>query len=625
MAATIPASPATLQPCKKNVSGSMLIRSPPRPWRRRLPQHVVIVDASSSSRGPKAATGGRLETSTDAAAVAGEDGDVIRRLQNGPDVRGVALEGENGRAVDLTPLAVEVIAESFGEWLREELQQLESGRDGGEVRVSVGRDPRLSGARLGAALFAGLARAGCSVFDVGLATTPACFMSTKLPRFSYDASIMMTASHLPYTRNGLKFFMKRGGLTSGEVEGVCDRAARKYVARKMGLGGGRGMPPVVMRVDLMSAYAQHLRNIIKERVAHPTHYDTPLKCFKVIVNAGNGCGGFFTWDVLEKLGADTTGSLHLEPDGKFPHHMPNPEDTTAMSLTRDAVLDHGADLGVVFDTDVDRSGVVDATGAAINGDRLIALMSAIVLDEHPGTTVVTDARTSDGLTRFIQARGGHHCLYRVGYRNVIDKGVQLNADGVETHLMMETTGHGALKENNFLDDGAYMVVKIIIEMVRMRLVGLEGSVGTLIMDLEEPAESKLMRMNILGEAKYAKQRGTQAVETFRNHIQEGKLNGWVLDDCGDCSVSQGCLVDTNDDPFDVDAYMYRAKFFDEYKGELGWVHIRQSVHNPNIAINMQSSIPGGCKSMAKDLLDRYLLTSGVNEFVDITEVQKFVK
>lgn len=90
----------------------------------------------------------------------------------------------------------------------------------------------------------------------------------------------MTASHLPYTRNGLKFFMKRGGLTSGEVEGVCDRAARKYVARKMGLGGGRGMPPVVMRVDLMSAYAQHLRNIIMERVAHPTHYDTPLKGFK---------------------------------------------------------------------------------------------------------------------------------------------------------------------------------------------------------------------------------------------------------------------------------------------------------------------------------------------------------
>ena len=224
------------------------------------------------------------------------------------------------------------------------------------------------------------------------------------------ACMQMTASHLPYTRNGLKFFTKRGGLTSGDVETICDRAAQKYVARNMGLGvSGSGTPPVVMRVDLMSAYAQHLRDIIKQRVAHPEHYDTPLRGFKVVVNAGNGCGGFFTWDVLEKLGADTTGSLHLEPGGRFPNHMPNPDDATAMSLTRGAVLAQGADLGVVFDTDVDRSGVVDGAGAgaaAINGDRLIALMSAIVLDEHPGTMVVTDARASDGLTRFIESRGG---------------------------------------------------------------------------------------------------------------------------------------------------------------------------------------------------------------------------
>ncbi|OEL27052.1 Phosphomannomutase/phosphoglucomutase [Dichanthelium oligosanthes] len=452
MATVTTSSPATLKPCKHASRGAMRYCLAPLPGRRRS-YGQVTTRATASNRGQPSATGGRVEAPVAVTtSAAGEEGDSIRRLQNGPDVRGVALEGEKGRAVNLTPLAVEAIAESFGEWLREELQR----PVGEELRLSAGRDPRLSGARLSAALFAGLARAGCSVFDMGLATTPACFMSTILPRFNYDASIMMTASHLPYTRNGLKFFTKRGGLTSGDVEKICDRAAQKYVARKMGIGGSRGMPPVVMRVDLMSAYAQHLRDIIKQRVAHPTHYDTPLKGFKVVVNAGNGCGGFFTWDVLEKLGAETTGSLHLEPDGTFPNHMPNPEDATAMSLTRDAVLAHGADLGVVFDTDVDRSGVVDGTGAAINGDRLIALMSAIVLDEHPGTTVVTDARASDGLTRFIASRGGHHCLYRVGYRNVIDKGVQLNTDGVETHLMMETTGHGALKENYFLDDGALL-------------------------------------------------------------------------------------------------------------------------------------------------------------------------
>nr|BAK05013.1 predicted protein [Hordeum vulgare subsp. vulgare] len=623
--ATIAAPPAALQPCE-HARPAGALRPPPRAWIGRRRRCCQVIRATASSRGRPAATGsGQLESITVGASAGGEEGDVIRRLQNGPDVRGVALEGEKGRAVDLTPLAVEVIGESFGEWLRDQRREPE-GEEGEQLRVSVGRDPRLSGSRLSAVLFAGLAKAGCAVFDMGLATTPACFMSTILPRFSYDASIMMTASHLPYTRNGLKFFTKRGGLSSVEVEGICDRAARKYAARKMGLGGGGlGMPPVVMRVDLMSAYAKHLRDIIKERVAHPTHYDTPLEGFKVIVNAGNGCGGFFAWDVLEKLGADTTGSLHLEPDGMFPNHMPNPEDATAMSLTRGAVLANGADLGVVFDTDVDRSGVVDDSGAAINGDRLIALISAIVLAEHPGTTVVTDARAGDGLTRFIEARGGRHCLYRVGYRNVIDKGAQLNADGVETHVMMETTGHGALRENHFLDDGAYMVVKIIIEMVRMRLAGLEGGVGGLIRDLEEPAESVLLRMDIVGEPKSAKQRGVEAVEAFKKYIEDGKLSGWVLDDCGDCSVDQGCLVDNNDHPIDVDAYMYRAKFYDESQRPLGWVHIRQSVHNPNIALNLQSCVPGGCRSMAVDLFERFLLTSGVNEFVDISEVQKFVK
>lgn len=175
--------------------------------------------------------------------------------------------------------------------------------------------------------------------------------------------------------------------------------------------------------------------------------------FQIIVNAGNGSGGFFTWDVLDRLGADTFGSLHLNPDGMFPNHIPNPEDKKAMALTKAAVLEHSADLGIVFDTDVDRSGVVDKKGNSINGDKLIALMSAIVLKEHPETTIVTDARTSIGLSRFIANKGGKHCLYRVGYRNVINKGVQLNKEGIETHLMMETSGHGALKENYYLDDG----------------------------------------------------------------------------------------------------------------------------------------------------------------------------
>ncbi|KAK6122353.1 hypothetical protein DH2020_043973 [Rehmannia glutinosa] len=496
---------------------------------------------------------------------------------------GVAVDGEKGRQVDLTPPAVEAIAESFGEWVVGELERKRRRRCGG-----------------------GLGRAGCAVFDMGLATTPACFMSTILPPFEYDASIMMTASHLPYTRNGLKFFTRKGGLTSPQVEEICDKAARKYANRLAKVSTVLRIKPT--RVDFMSAYAKHLRDIIKQIVNHPLHYDFPLQGFQ---------------DVLDKLGADTFGSLHLNPDGMFPNHIPNPEDKTAMALTRAAMLENRADLGIVFDTDVDWSGVVDKQGNPINGDKLIALMSAIVLKEHPNTTIVTDARTSMALTRFIAERGGRHCLYRVGYRNVIDKGVQLNRDGVEAHLMMETSGHGALKENHFLDDGAYMVVKIIIEMVRMKLEGSDEGIGSLIKDLEEPLESVELRMNIVSEPRFAKAKGVEAIEEFRNYIEQGRLEGWELDSCGDCWVSEGCLVDSNDSPAAIDAHMYRAKVSTAEHGEHGWIHLRQSIHNPNIAVNLQSTIPGGCQSMTRALRDKFLVASGLDKILDISQIDKY--
>lgn len=122
--------------------------------------------------------------------VVDEEMDRIRRLQNGSDVRGVALDGEKGRTVDLTPPAVEAISESFGEWVVRGLEK-EKGQPVENVRVSLGKDPRISGASLSVAVFAGLARAGCLAFDMGLATTPACFMSTILPPFAYEASIMV--------------------------------------------------------------------------------------------------------------------------------------------------------------------------------------------------------------------------------------------------------------------------------------------------------------------------------------------------------------------------------------------------------------------------------------------------
>ncbi|KAJ7556325.1 hypothetical protein O6H91_05G078400 [Diphasiastrum complanatum] len=560
----------------------------------------------------------------------------IERLQNGSDIRGIAMEGE-GREVNLTPSVAFFLGEAFGIWLADYL-----GVSSSLLRVSLGRDPRLTGPALLAATAAGLRSIGCAVFDMSLATTPACFMSTVLSGFSYDASIMLTASHLPATRNGFKFFTKDGGLKVEDIESICNIAAMRYIKRPDRGAAAAAIassfsPSPATPVSFMPVYAAHLREIIKKGINHPTNFDQPLSGFKVVVNAGNGSGGFFAWDVLEKLGADVNGSVNLGADGAFPNHTPNPEDKEAMSVTSRAVREAKADLGVVFDTDVDRSGVVDSSGQRINGDRFIALLASIVLSDHPGSTIVTDARTSNGLTTFIENRGGKHCLFRVGYRNVIDRGVQLNQLGMETHLMIETTGHGAMKENYFLDDGAYLAVKVIIQMALMRLHGSFHGIGGLIQDLVAPKENTEIRIKILSRLENVKHRGGQVVEAFRRFLVDGSIPRWDLAKCGDCWVSDGCLADFGDGlgpewsrspeyrpPSKIDAHMYRAQVLDDSENVLGWVHLRQSIHNPELVVNIQSNKTGGCHTIVNILLNRFFLHNGHADELDLSNIQKFL-
>ena len=280
---------------------------------------------------------------------------------------------------------------------------------------------------------------------------------------------MLTASHLPWNRNGMKFFTRSGGLGKKDIAALVDAAAEAHKASSgVAPTAPAGAPPA-QAADFLPVYASQLVALIRKGVAHPTHYDTPLAGFKIVVDAGNGSGGFFAAQVLAPLGADTRGSQFLDPDGNFPNHVPNPEEAEAMASAAAAVRAAGADLGVIFDTDVDRSAIIDRHGVAINRNRLIALLAAVVLRERPGATIVTDSVTSDGLASFIAALGGKHYRYRRGYKNVIDKGVELAAQGVDAPLMIETSGHGAMAENHYLDDGAYLAVKVLIEAGRRRL------------------------------------------------------------------------------------------------------------------------------------------------------------
>lgn len=509
----------------------------------------------------------------------------FRKLQNGSDIRGVALEGVQGKPVTLTPSVAYCIGKGFADWL-----SAKQGVPCSALHVSIGGDPRLSGPVLEASLAAGLASQGVSVGRFGLCTTPAMFMSCVLPGWSYEGAIMVTASHLPFNRNGFKFCTAAGGLEKKDISAILDAAIRHaaeegvkpWTNLQFDLGFAMTKclavePTLLGYYDFVPTYAGYIQNIIKQQVNHPDAYDRPLEGFNIVVNAGNGAGGFFATQVLQPLGADIAGSLNLEPDGMFPAHMPNPEDRTAMAVTVEAVLRRRADLGIVFDTDVDRSGVVDASGKVINKNRYIALMAAITLRDYPGSTIVTCSTASNGLTQFITDLGGKHFRYKKGYRNVIGKGIELNNGGVETELMMETSGHGAMRENYFLDDGAYAAVKIVIECVKRRLEG-RSKLRDLLEQLQEPAEGSEYRLKI--QAPEGAAASTKVIDAFSAWVASGEAGGaWQVEEPN----YEGVRVRV-----------------DEGEGRSGWLLLRGSLHDPQMVLNVESDVSGGvAKTLCK--------------------------
>ncbi|WP_288945899.1 phosphomannomutase/phosphoglucomutase [uncultured Megasphaera sp.] len=487
----------------------------------------------------------------------------MMKLQNGSDVRGVAVEGVPGEPVTLFPEAANRIAAGFASFLAEK-----TGKPVDSLRVAVGHDSRISAGTMKQAVLEGLCACGVAGFDCGLASTPAMFMSIIFESTHMDGAIMITASHLPYNRNGLKFFTKDGGLEKADIKDVLTRAAS--------LEETHGDVSGVQTLPIIDIYAEHLCSKIRDGVgAGPD--SKPLEGMHIVVDAGNGAGGFFASKVLDVLGADTAGSQFLEPDGMFPNHIPNPENKEAMAAISKAVLDNHADLGLIFDTDVDRMSAVLPDGEAINRNALIAMMAAILAPDYPGSTIVTDSVTSDELTAFLQDELHliHH-RYMRGYKNVINECIRLNQSGVVSPLAIETSGHGALSENYYLDDGAYLAVKLLIAAAQANKAG--KAVGDLVANLKHPAESKEYRLKI---------QGTDDVKAYGER---------VLQAFEERAVAAGVVVAKP-------SYEGVRLVFPE-----GWALLRMSLHDPNMPLNVESKEEGGCQDIigqVKSFLDGF--------------------
>ncbi len=495
-------------------------------------------------------------------------------LKSGTDIRDCAL-GENAVLTNEVALC---IGGAFITWLSEKTGKYPQG-----LTVAIGRDSRLTGGTLLAACAEGMARAGAQVWDYGLCTTPAMYMSLLTKGFEADASVMVTASHHPSDRNGFKFFLPQGGVSATDVSmilSIAQATAPVDCAHK-----------AIEKRAFLPVYKQQLMERMRKGL--DTDVACPLLGLHVVVDAGNGAGGFYE-EMLRELGAWTEGSQFLEPDGSFPNHIPNPENAAAMESLSLAVKKSGADIGLIFDADCDRAAIVDHDGREINRNRLIALISAVLLDKEPGATIVTDSVTSSGLAQFIAEWGGVHYRYKRGYHNVIDEAIRLNNAGIDCPLAIETSGHAALRENHFLDDGMYLTTVLLVEAMRLKQEGKE--LYSLLEGLREPVESVELRLQITSPA--FREAGRTAIEQVMDHAAFAP--GWHIAP----DNREGVRIN-----FDLEDGLQN-----------GWFLLRLSVHDPVLPLNAESDVRGGVRTMLTKLLS--VLETAEN--IDISPLREFL-
>ena len=463
-------------------------------------------------------------------------------LKSGTDIRGVATD-KGGNIVTLTPIVIYEITAAFVEWVINKY-----GGDKTRIKIAVGHDSRITSEDISEIVKQAIIKSGINVVDCGLSSTPAMFMTTV--DLGVVAAIEVTASHHPFDRNGLKFFTRDGGLDGVDIDEIILLANNVYVRRTDFTG-------YITKVNYMQDYAARLRRLICDAVGK-SETELPLRGYKIVVDAGNGVGGFYVKEVLQKLGADITGSRFLEPDGMFPNHIPNPENEEAMHSICDAVKQNNADLGIIFDTDVDRAGCVGSDGKEINRNRLIASASYIATRNENDAIIVTDSITSDGLKEYIESElRCKHYRYRRGYKNVIDKAIEFTLQGLNCPLAIETSGHAAFKENFFLDDGAYLVTKVVIELAK------GNNINDILKQLKLPCEEKEIRIEIIAED--FKSYGDKVLKDFEEYVSK---------------ISEYRIADDNREGIRVST-------------PNGWFLLRLSVHDPVIVLNLESNINGG--------------------------------
>ncbi len=361
------------------------------------------------------------------------------------DVRGVVDK-------DLTDDVVRLLGKAFGTYLQ---------RQGGK-KVSVGGDVRLSTERFRQVLIEGLTSTGVDVIDIGIVPTPVQYFS--LFKLNVDGGVMITGSHNPPEFNGFKMAVGQSTIYGKEIQKL-----REIIeADEFLTGSGQ-----VETVDLIPEYISDIKNRIHLKGA-----------VKAVIDCGNGAGSLVAEKLMRELGVDAF-FLYCEPDGTFPNHHPDPTVEAYIQDLREQVLKLNADLGVAYDGDADRIGVIDDKGNIVWGDRLLILFARDVLKEKKGQKIIFEVKCSQALPEAIEAAGGEPIMWKTGHSLLKKKMKETGAT-----IAGEMSGHLFFADRYYgYDDAIYASARL------MELISNSGKkISELLADVPQYYSTPEMRV-----------------------------------------------------------------------------------------------------------------------------------
>ncbi len=361
----------------------------------------------------------------------------------------------------------------------------------GEPGVVVGRDGRLSGPELASSLIRGLCEAGCDVTDVGMVPTPVLYFAANTlgPR----SGVMVTGSHNPPDYNGFKI-MIAGETLSGER---IQRLYRRLQDGELSSGAGQ-----CRQAEILDAYRARILGDLKVE-----------RRLKVVVDCGNGVAGVNAPELIEALGCEVI-PLFCEVDGTFPNHHPDPGKPENLRDLIAKVAETGADLGLAFDGDGDRVGVVTNSGEMIYPDRLLMLFARDVLGRNPGAEIIYDVKCTRGLAGVIAAQGGRPLMWKTGHSLIKAKMKETGA-----LLAGEMSGHIFFKERWYgFDDGIYSAARLL------EILSLDGrSAAAVFADFPVALSTPEINISVGDERKFA------LIEALQRDAQWGEASLFTLD------------------------------------------------------------------------------------------------